>query len=90
MLLRPKFRSYLSTTDARRFVVLVRQIAELAADPPSDDDNPVCDPGDAFLVALARDTNADVLVSGDSDLVAVSEPGLVVMTPSSFLAALNS
>jgi putative PIN family toxin of toxin-antitoxin system len=42
----------------------------------------VCrDPGDDYLVALAHAANAEVLVTGDVDLLSLEEPDVPVLTP---------
>jgi putative PIN family toxin of toxin-antitoxin system len=89
VLSRPKFQRYLSTEDARRFVDAVRALALIVDGPPEGADPITDDPDDDFLVLLAEAAGADVLVSGDPDLTAVQRPGLVVMTPRSFLASLD-
>jgi predicted nucleic acid-binding protein len=90
VLVRPKFRRYLSVENARRFVEVIRELAEVEDDPP-EGDGPITDnPDDDFLVVLAEAVGADVLVSGDPHLTTLQRPGLTVMTPRSFLDALNS
>jgi putative PIN family toxin of toxin-antitoxin system len=89
VLTRPKFRRYLSIEDARRFVDAVRALAVLVDDSPEEADPITDDPDDDFLVLLAEVAGADVLVSGDPDLTALQRPGLVVMTPRSFLESLD-
>jgi putative PIN family toxin of toxin-antitoxin system len=90
VLTRPKFRRYLSIEDARRFVDAVRALAVIVDDPPEEADPITDDPDDDFLVLLAEVAGADGLVSGDPDLTAVQRPGLVVMTPRSFLESLDN
>lgn len=82
VLSRPRIRKRLSAEDAQLFLAdVAAQVLMLAdpLDPPS-----VCrDPDDDYLVALAVVAAADVLVSGDGDLLAV-EPdraGVEVLTP---------
>ena len=89
VLTRPKFRRYLSIEDARRFVDAVRALAVIVDDPPEETDPITDDPDDDFLVLLAEVAGADLLVSGDPDLTALQRPGLVVMTPRSFLESLD-
>ena len=86
---RPKFRRYLSIEDARRFVNAIRELAVVIDDRPEEDDPITDDPDDHFLVLLAEAAGADVLVSGDLDLTTVQRPGLVVMTPRTFLEAMG-
>ncbi|MGH9917925.1 MAG: putative toxin-antitoxin system toxin component, PIN family [Nitrososphaerales archaeon] len=47
------------------------------------------DPGDDYLVALAREAQADCLVSGDPDLHEVNIEDVEVLTPAEFLARLQ-
>lgn len=82
MLSRPRIRERLSADDAQQFLAdIASQDVMLAgpADPPS-----VCrDPDDDYLVALTLTAGAEVLVTGDDDLLAV-EPdraGVEVLTP---------
>jgi uncharacterized protein len=67
VLLRPKFRRYLSLEEVERFVALIRREAELRTDPP---EVPAvsADPKDDYLLALARATRVRFLVSGDAHL----------------------
>jgi putative PIN family toxin of toxin-antitoxin system len=89
VLARPKLRRYLSIEDAHRFVNAIRELAAVIDDPPQGGDLITDDPDDDFLVLLAEVAGADVLVSGDPDLTALQRPGLVVMTPRSFLESLD-
>ena len=82
VLSRPRIRKRLSADDAQLFLAdLVAQVVMMAdpIDPPM-----VCrDPDDDYLVALAIVCDADALVTGDDDLLAV-EPhhaGIDVLTP---------
>ncbi len=89
VLCRPKFRRYLSIEDAYLFVNTIRELAVIVDDPPEEDDRITGDPDDDFLVLLAEVAGADVLVSGDPDLTTVQRPGLVVMTPRTFLETMG-
>ncbi len=89
VLCRPKFRRYLSIKDAHLFVNTIRELAVIVDDPPEEDDPITGDPDDDFLVLLAEVAGADVLVSGDPDLTTVQRPGLVVMTPRTFLETMG-
>jgi putative PIN family toxin of toxin-antitoxin system len=63
------------------FVADLAGVMTLAAD-PSLPYAAVCrDPGDAFLVALARAAAVDALVTGDRDLLELHEIGVTVITP---------
>jgi putative PIN family toxin of toxin-antitoxin system len=47
------------------------------------------DPGDDYLVGLARAADADCIVSGDSHLTELSDPRPPVLTPREFLNSLG-
>jgi putative PIN family toxin of toxin-antitoxin system len=89
VLARPKFRRYLSLDEVERFVAHIRQEAELRAD-PQEASRVVADPDDDYLVALARATHADVLVSGDAHLTELDLGHPPVMTPARLFEALAS
>lgn len=83
----PKLRKRLRQEDAEALVRLVARgsvIREDVGDPPRLSP----DPGDDYLVSLARESEA-VLVTGDSDLLSLA-PELPVFTPRKFLAWLES
>lgn len=72
VLARDEFRRWLTRQDAQRFVDRLDTEADRRPDPteiPAVTD----DPKDDYLVALYRDNSADLLVSGDSDLL-ISPP----------------
>jgi putative PIN family toxin of toxin-antitoxin system len=85
---RPKFRRWLTVVDARAFVSELRTGAILIDDPPKAAPS-TPDPGDDYLVALARKANADCLVSGDGDLTGLADPQPPVFTPRTFLDSLQ-
>ena len=67
----------------------VRSMSELAlpADVPED---AVRDPKDRMILACAVGGKADIIVSGDKDLVVLKEyQGISIVTPSDFLTMLN-
>lgn len=69
---------------AADFVAELERLAESADDP--DETRPVSpDPDDDYLVALARSTGADALVSGDTDLTNLDLTDLPVLTPRQLL-----
>jgi uncharacterized protein len=74
-------RRYLSIEEARRFATGLAGVITLAAD-PSPPHAAVCrDPGDDYLVALARAAVVDALVTGDRDLLELEDIGVAVITP---------
>ncbi len=84
VLRRQKFRRYLSLEEAEAYVSEVARRGELWDDPP---DLPEISPdrSDDYLIALARDANADALASGDTDLTGLDLPYLPVLTPRNLL-----
>jgi putative PIN family toxin of toxin-antitoxin system len=87
VLVRKKFRSYLTVEHAARLVDALARDARLVADPAERE--PLSrDPGDDYLVALARAVSAHVLVSGDDDLLSLDIPGLAIVSPRAFLELL--
>jgi putative PIN family toxin of toxin-antitoxin system len=88
VLLRPKFRGYLTIERARRFVELVADSGERHGDPERT--SPLTpDPDDDYLVALARAAKADYLVSGDPHLTGLVSPTPPVITPAELLRRLR-
>lgn len=84
VLSRDKLRRWLTLQDAERLVDRLGTEAENRPDPteiPAVTD----DPKDDYLVALFRDNNADLLVSGDSDLLDLTAADLTVVTPAELL-----
>lgn len=69
---RPAKRSLLDPEDAAEIGDLLRRAALFVPGPIES----VCrDPSDDFLLALAKEGNADVLVSRDEDLLSLKEHG---------------
>ena len=88
VLLRPRFRRYLSAEQARRYVALIGAVAERHADPVIRAGiSP--DPDDDYLPALAEAAGADYLVSGDPHLIGLPRPRPTVLTPRAFLESLG-
>jgi putative PIN family toxin of toxin-antitoxin system len=78
---RERLRRYLSLEEARRFVTDLAGVVTLAADPPTPYPAVCRDPGDDYLVALARTAVVDALVTGDRDLLELEDIGVAVITP---------
>lgn len=88
VLQRDKFRRYVTVDEAEEFVELVRRESTTIED-PEDSTAPIGeDPGDEYLIRLARAARADVLVSGDPHLTRVRSR-IPVKTPREFLDALG-
>jgi putative PIN family toxin of toxin-antitoxin system len=83
VLLRDKFRRYVEIETVRVFLDQVRSEATMARDPSEPAPLKSSDAGDDYLLALAYDQKA-VLVSGDSDLLALSG-GAPICAPADFL-----
>ncbi|MFA5844080.1 MAG: putative toxin-antitoxin system toxin component, PIN family [Coriobacteriia bacterium] len=81
---RPKFRPYVSADEARRYVRLFARGGLLFDDPPTAPWVPA-DPGDDYLVCLAKAARTNALVSGDAHLLALVDLEPPVMTPRAFL-----
>jgi uncharacterized protein len=86
---RPKFRRYATEEEVRDYVESLRRRAALADDPSEIEPGLTPDPGDDYLVALARAARAQVLVSGDPHLTGLDDPRPPVMTPRAFLDRLH-
>jgi len=86
---RRKFRRYATLEEARRYVESVRERAVHADDAP-DAGGESPDPGDDYLIALARTANAHVLVSGDAHLTEIEQARPPVLTPRQFLDRLEA
>lgn len=88
VLLRPKFRRYISLQQARRYVALIALLGEPQPDPElSSGLTP--DPDDDYLVALARAAGADCLVSGDPHLTGLADARPPVLDPRTALDRLG-
>jgi putative PIN family toxin of toxin-antitoxin system len=86
---RPKFRKYLTLEEAADFVDALELLASVEEDPPSAGLAQICrDPRDDYLICLAEDVEATLLVSGDKDLLELDRPGLDVRTPAGAIEAL--
>ncbi len=82
----PKLRARVSTEEAEAFIELLRGTAMMAHDaalPPGLSR----DPGDDYLLALAR-LNSAILVSGDQDLLEVKDAPVV--SARSFMSKLTA
>ena len=85
---RPKFASWISEVEADALTAKLRTDAVFVEDPA----NPpalVRDPKDDFLLALAVAAGADALVSGDNDLLDLTDPPVPIWTVSEALERLG-
>lgn len=88
VLLRPKFRRYVTEAEVRSFVAIVGQLASVHRDPPVQP-GLTPHPHDDYLVALARTARAHVLISGDRHLLDLTAPEPPVLAPRAFVARLD-
>ncbi|WP_171048446.1 putative toxin-antitoxin system toxin component, PIN family [Nocardia cyriacigeorgica] len=76
---RDKFRRWFTLDEADDYVAAITLAGTFVADRPDLELPMVCaDADDNFLVALAQDAEADMLVSGDKKVLAVEVPNLIV------------
>jgi hypothetical protein len=87
-LLRPKFRRWATENDVVAFVEVLRLAAVMVEDPAEVE--PVSrDPNDDYLIALAREAGAQVIVSSDGDLTSIEGNEPPIVTPRRFLASIE-
>lgn len=80
VLARPKFRTYLSLSEAERYVSLLERWAERSADAAVVAPH-TPDPKDDYLVELAISAKAAFIVSGDRHLTNLPDSKVPVLTP---------
>ena len=80
---RPRLRRWIDLPVAELFVNRIEGATELVPD-PGDAEVHTRDPGDDYLIALARVHGADLIVSGDRDLLEWEEQHPPVVTPAAF------
>jgi len=88
VLARPKFRRFISAGVTSEFVDGLAEDALIVDAPAVEGLSP--DPGDDYLIALARAANADYLVSGDRHLLDLTDPDPPVLRPRQFLDLLGA
>lgn len=84
VVVRPHIAKYVDPRDAAELREAIVRQAVFVDDPPALP-GVTPDPGDDYLVALARACGADVLVSGDRHLVDLKDPRPPVLTPRRFV-----
>lgn len=85
---RAKFRRWLTVTETDAYIAFLREHATVVDDPPAET-GLTPDPDDDYLVTLASAARADILVSGDSDLVDLPDPYPPVRTPRALVETLD-
>ena len=85
----PRLQRYYDAATRDRFVALVAALSEGVELP--DEIPPICrDPDDDRVIACAVVGHADVIVSGDEDLLQLSRVGAIpILTAAEFLAQLE-
>ena len=80
---RPRLRRWVDLPAAELFVDRITGAAELVPD-PGEAEVHTRDPGDDYLIALARIHGAELIVTGDRDLLEWEEQHPPVITPAAF------
>jgi uncharacterized protein len=88
VLLRPKFSSYVTADEANAYLSLLEQTATMIADPPSIPESSP-DPGDDYLIVLAKAAAAQYLISGDAHLTGLRRAQPPIVTPRYLLSLLE-
>lgn len=87
MVERPKFRRWISLSEAARYVEDLAEVGRACEGPGNV--RPVSrDPDDDYLLAFAQAETADVLVSDDPDLLDIPDPPIAVLPPRATLELL--
>jgi len=88
VLRREKFRRYLTIDEVEQYVAGLASQAETHANP--EQVTPIArNPSDDYLIALAREAEADAIVSGDADLLVLEHLELPIVSPSRFVDELR-
>jgi uncharacterized protein len=85
-----KIRRRVTADEAAELVAELRHHAVVVDDPREVEPGLTRDPGDDYLVALARSAGADVLVSGDPHITGVAGLEPPVLTPRQLLEFLEN
>jgi len=78
---RPRLRRYLSLAESERFVSDLAAVTTVAADPAPPHPAVCRDPDNDYLVALARASEVEAIVTGDLDLLSIEQPNPTDLTP---------
>lgn len=88
VLARPKVRSYVSEDQVAEYLALLRRLAIVKSDPKFEP-GLTPDPGDDYLVALARASDVDYLVASDPHLTGLGSTAPPIHGPRQFLGLLE-
>lgn len=83
LLTRPRLRKWVSLETAKLFVSTIETLVDFVDDPGGTRFE-TRDPTDDYIIALARENDAVLIVSGDKDLLEWEKQDPPVMTPSQF------
>ena len=86
---RPRLRKWIDLTVAREYVGTISTLVYLVADPTAIA-AATRDVDDDYLVALARESSADFIVTGDKDLLEWEDQQPPAITPAAFEELLGS
>jgi putative PIN family toxin of toxin-antitoxin system len=86
---RPKIARHIDSADASDLRDAILRQAVVVDDPPIEH-GVTADPGDDYLVGLARASGASCIVSGDRHLLQITDPWPPVLTPRSFIEEVDS
>lgn len=90
-LMRPKFRRHFSESAVSIYLDRLREAAILAKDPEDTPNHVPADSKDDYLIALAMNDSADLIVSGDGHLLDLKDETLPkILRPADFLERLRS
>ncbi len=90
VLVRPRLRRYLSLDEAERFVTDLASQTTRINDAPLPHPAVCRDARDDYLIALAVVAQADAIVTGDLDLLELSDPPVTVLTPRALIQRLDA
>lgn len=88
VLQRPRLSRWISAAEAATYLKALRSLADVLDD-PSEVAAHTRDPDDDYIIELARIYGADVIVSGDADLLQWPDQLPPVVTPAVFVAMLD-
>lgn len=88
VLLRAKFRRYVSVEEVTGYLNLIRRAISPEPDPVLPTETLTPDPKDDYLIALAQASGAHYLVAGDPHLTRLENPRPPILTPRDFLEIL--
>lgn len=86
---RPRLRKWIDLDVAVAFVDTIEALVDLVEDPKFIEAE-IRDPDDDYLVALARENDVEMIVSGDKDLLEWAAQQPPVVTPGDFEGRLSA